>query len=81
MSCVVIDIGGGRTAIACARGRSPRQRCWSCGAPASWLCDWPTEKAKSCSRPLCESCRHRAGPLDYCGQHKAERDARAHLAP
>jgi len=78
MTCTTVSLGNGRTAILCSKGHAPVRRCWFCGRPASYLCDWPMKKGESCSRPLCDGCRHSVvGRLDYCGPHKIERDRRA----
>lgn len=41
-----------------------------CGGRAVALCDYPVGTGrKTCSRPMCERCRHRVDDLDYCGPH------------
>ncbi|KKI17474.1 hypothetical protein [Sphingomonas sp. Ag1] len=69
MTCEVVPIPGGGTAIVCSSHR--RQRC-ACGKPATRLCDWkvPTKKSGTCDKPLCASCT--TSPTrgkDLCAKH------------
>ena len=42
-----------------------------CSRFGDYLCDFPTpgRKRKTCSMPLCGSCRVERGEFDYCPQH------------
>jgi hypothetical protein len=80
MPCERIDLGEGRTAIACSRGRRPAKPCCSCGRVSSLLCDYPLrgeKQGKTCDRALCAKCtwRPRVG-VDYCPAHRAMTEAR-----
>lgn len=71
MTCDVVPIPGGGTAIVCSSRR--RQRC-ACGQPATRLCDWrvPEKKGGTCDAPLCTRCRKSpATGKDLCPTHAA----------
>lgn len=78
--CSRIDLGGGIHAIVC--GPKQRERkCYVCGAPAPYLCDFRLSSphqvthVKTCDKPVCERHRMSVAPnVDYCPDH-AEREA------
>lgn len=69
MTCEVVKLPNGETAIICG----PRQRARrSCGAPANRLCDFaqPQKASGTCDKPLCTNCAVSAGPdRDFCPDH------------
>jgi hypothetical protein len=64
---------GDSVAIICT-GRTVQPRCFYCGKPSGYLCDFPVlikGKKKTCDRKLCEGCR-RSGiskDIDFCREH------------
>lgn len=55
-------------AIICGPRRR-RQRCFYCGKPSDWLCDYPVPD-KSCDRPICADHRiNQAWEVDWCIAH------------
>ncbi len=72
MPCQVIETEHGAM-IACSRGRQPKPKCYICGTPADYLCDFVLEiglENPTCDRPLCDE--HRVNWLsgvDYCPEH------------
>ena len=76
MTCKVVQLKEGMTAIVC--GTSPRRRC-GCGKPATLLCDWKvkTRKSGTCDAPICTKCSLSPAPgKDLCPKHAAEWEAR-----
>jgi hypothetical protein len=77
VTCEVVNLADGGTAIVCSRSRGNDWRgggrCYICDAPATKVCDAPVEKGRTCDRPVCA--RH-ATPLgqglDVCPAHKPE---------
>ncbi len=65
MSCEVIRTPRGGKIFVCARGER-KQICALCKQrEAHYLCDHPVgtkRKAKTCDRPLCETCAVETGP-------------------
>jgi hypothetical protein len=69
MTCRVVRIPGGATAIVCSR-RERQRRCKHCGRPAGKLCDHPKPRGGTCDAPLCDHCAVPGGPdIDYCPTH------------
>ncbi len=79
--CEVRRIGNDGMAIICT-GRTRRQSCATCGAPAPFLCDYPIKRQNvlrndriademgTCDRPVCGAHAHAVGPdRHYCGVH------------
>lgn len=80
MPCDRVDLGGGNHAIVCGP-KARALKCYVCGAPAPYLCDFRLSSphqithVKTCDRPMCD--RHRmnvAANVDYCVEH-GEREA------
>lgn len=68
MTCSVVSLPGGDTAIICGRGRG-RDYC-GCGTEAQFLCDYiESGHVRSCSRPLCFRCTMKQGKKDLCPAH------------
>ena len=70
MPCERRDLGDGRFAVVCTRGR--RSPCVSCGRPATLLCDYPVAGTKrgTCDRAFCRDHGVNVGPdRDYCLAH------------
>lgn len=78
MPCQVIELPDGGTMIACGR-RQPRPKCYLCGKPAPYLCDYILQfdlNNPICDRPLCEQHRvKRCLNIDYCPDHAALADS------
>lgn len=69
MPCYPIQTPGG-FGFACTRGRGRLPRCYQCGKPAGWLCDFRTSKRTTCDRPICQQHGQAlAGNRDYCRDH------------
>lgn len=71
MTCDVVTMPDGGTAIVCSRSRAPVQRC-RCGNRATLLCDWKvsTNKSGTCDAPLCRKCTTSPAPeKDLCQVH------------
>lgn len=69
MSCDVVTLPGGATAIVCSARR--RDRC-ACGRPGTLLCDWKVPKRRSgtCDKPICQECATSPAPgKDLCPSH------------
>lgn len=69
MTCTVVRLPTGQTAIVCSSTRG--RRC-ACGRRAPLLCDWKVEGKKSgtCDRPICERCTTSPSPdKDLCPEH------------
>lgn len=73
MPCQVIELEDGTKMIACSRGQQPKPKCYICGRPADFLCDYVLEyglENPTCDRPICNQHRVRMGPgIDYCPEH------------
>ncbi len=60
---------GGIVTFACG---SAEMAVCRCGHLADILCDWPTERGKTCDLPLCSECATKIGEdRDLCGIHFA----------
>jgi len=61
MTCDVVKVPGGGTAIVCSRGRRPQRKpCVGCRTLSDRLCD-------GCDKPVCEACSVSATPDDdFC---------------
>ena len=70
--CEEREIDGHRM-ILCHSGRRPEPKCYVCGRPAPYLCDYVLEfglENPTCDRPLCEQHRIKIGSgIDYCPEH------------
>ena len=90
MTCKVVKLPGGETAIVChGRGRRPK-RC-ACGGIAVALCDFEIDepvirrgeqqrRKRTCDKPLCARCRVVVGKnVDYCRNHPAPAGAQLAL--
>lgn len=69
MTCTVVKLPTGETAIVCTRTR--RRRC-ACGRVAPLLCDWkvPARKSGTCDAPICGACTTSPAPdKDLCPEH------------
>lgn len=55
-------------------GDRPKPKCYICGKPAPFLCDYILQfslENPTCDRPLCEEHRVKKGPnIDYCPEHE-----------
>lgn len=76
MTCEIVKLGNGMTAIVCGRGRKRPKPCSCCGEPSTRLCDFVVVPAHNhvrpqvCDKPLCDACAVRGGKnIDYCPDH------------
>lgn len=71
--CEEREIDGQRM-ILCHSERRPEQKCYICGRPAPFLCDYVLEfglENPTCDRPLCNEHRVNKGKdTDYCPEHE-----------
>lgn len=74
--CEVITMPDGSRAIVC-RGHSRggrKQRCATCKAPATLLCDGPTPiPGRTCDKPICAAHAKKTGPDRHLCNGCAER--------
>ena len=65
----------GTRMILCHSGKRPKEKCYVCGKPAPYLCDYVLEfglENPTCDRPMCAEHRVKIGPnIDYCKEHAA----------
>lgn len=73
MPCVNLKIGNA-SAIVCGLPR--RKKCFYCGKPSEFLCDFPVGKkrngkTKDCDRALCAGCTQKgvSENVDFCKTH------------
>ena len=70
--CEEREIDGHRM-ILCHSGRRPEQKCYICGRPAPFLCDYILQfglENPTCDRPICNEHRSQRGKdIDYCPEH------------
>lgn len=72
MTCHLVQMPAGGSAIVCTTSR--RRRC-RCGRPAGLLCDWKVSSRKrgTCDAPICDRCAVSPAPdKDLCQDHARE---------
>ncbi len=70
MACESVTLPGGQRAIVCSSRK--RQRCATCGRPATLLCDWKVtgNRTGTCDAPICTGCTTSPAPdKDLCPDH------------
>ena len=64
------DPEGRFSMVMCSRGRKEPPKCSVCGKPATYFCDYPVNRFKTCDAPLCKDCRAHVGmDTDLCPLH------------
>jgi hypothetical protein len=79
MTCEVVKLPGGSTAIVCGRGGPRPPRCKFCPLPyaahkATLLCDFEIGRTLggepiTCDAKICTGCARRVGDKDFCPKH------------
>ena len=72
MPCNKFPLAHGGYAIVCHRSRPKKPpKCYVCGMPGLFLCDYPTgDDGKTCDRAMCKTHAWQAGPVvHYCFAH------------
>ena len=71
MTCNIMKMPNGGTAIICARA-SKRYKCKNCGRQNDFLCDFELSgdmQGHTCDVRLCKRCRVHIDGKDYCMPH------------
>jgi len=71
--CEDVTLEDGSRMILCHSGSRPEKKCYICGHPAPYLCDYVLEfglENPTCDRPMCNAHRVKIGnDIDYCLEH------------
>jgi hypothetical protein len=72
VTCRVIRLANGEAVIVCSRGYDG-PRCYVCGDPQAFLCDYPVTRdgnPGTCDKRMCFRCANEVGPdRHYCNGH------------
>jgi len=69
MTCVPIKSGDVRGFLCGGKALQQVSLC-ECGRVATYLCDHPVGRGRTCDRPLCDGCAvHHPPDTDYCQPH------------